>query len=168
MRILSTILLSTLLASNLTANAKPKSPLALRPAVAYPNANLKHALVGEYQYTGFDDKGVKIVEGRLTITSVRTRHLYGGIRVQIKGSWDFKEVVHRDGIGPQVGAGKLDGSMIHETAIIQLNPGLDDGGVLLAGTLTDNRFTGTWSVENEAGDEGEGTFVAFKITRYCV
>jgi hypothetical protein len=53
--------------------------------------------IGEYQYTGYDKKGKKIVEGRLTVTSCE------GDR--IKGGWLLRKVGNPARIGPQIGSG---------------------------------------------------------------
>ena len=160
MRILTTILLSLVLATLLTA-CSPKTA-ASGPNNPAPPANTDQSIVGEYHYTGFDDKGVKVIEGRITIASVEPRRIGQETQTQIKGSRDLKEVARRDRIGLQVGTGNLDGSIINGEVIIDLNPNISDANVYLRGHITKGRYTGTWKFIGYAGPITQGTFEAVK------
>ena len=115
---------------------------------------------GDYQYTGFDRQGGKVVEGRLSITSVESRRIGAGESIQIKGNWQFKKVGNQEQIGPQVGSGDLIGSIIEGEILIDLNPNISDSNVNLRGTIEGRRFHGTWSFDGYAGAISKGTFEA--------
>jgi len=116
--------------------------------------------VGDYQYTGSDKKGDKIVEGRLSITSVESRRIKSEETIQIKGNWQLNKVGNQEQIGPQVGSGELDGSIIEGEIYLDLNPNISDSNVILRGTIEGRRFHGTWNFKGYAGTINQGTFEA--------
>jgi len=118
--------------------------------------------VGDYQYTGYDKKGHKIVEGRLSITAVETRRIESAESIQIKGNWQLNKVGNQEKIGPQVGSGDLIGSIIKGEIYINLNPNISDSNVNLRGTIEGRRFHGTWSFNGYAGAMNQGTFEAIR------
>jgi hypothetical protein len=161
MTIASTVLITLLLSANLTACSAPgpTKPINSPPTVTPQPQN---SLVGEYQYSGFDDKGIKITEGRLTVASVEPRRVGNETQTQIKGSWELREVVHRDQIGKQAGKGELIGGIVDGEIILDLNPNISDANVILKGKLDGNRLRGTWSFNGYAGPLSKGTFEAVK------
>src|SRR5579884_3686455 len=58
---------------------------------------------GDYQYSGYNKQGGKIVEGRLSITSVETRRIGSDEVTQIKGDWQLNKVSSEERIGAQEG-----------------------------------------------------------------
>jgi hypothetical protein len=108
--------------------------------------------LGEYQYTGYDENGVKVVEGRLSITSLEAE--------QVKGTWEFKQIGEGKRIGPQVGSGDLVGSVNGKEVYINLNPNWADNNVNLRGKVEGNRYRGSWSHDGFAGSMSAGTFEA--------
>lgn len=116
--------------------------------------------VGDYQYTGYDKSGGKIVEGQLSITSVESRRIRAEETIQIKGNWQLNKVGNQEKIGPQVGSGELIGSIIKGQVHINLNPNISDSNVILKGTIEGKRFHGTWSFNGYAGAINQGTFEA--------
>ena len=116
--------------------------------------------VGDYQYTGYDKSGSKIVEGQLSITSVESRRIQAEESIQIKGTWQLRKVGNPEKIGPQEGSGELIGSIIKGEVYLDLNPNISDSNVILKGTIEGRRFHGTWSFKGYAGAINEGTFEA--------
>jgi hypothetical protein len=116
--------------------------------------------VGDYQYTGYDESGAKIVEGQLSITSVESRRIQAEESIQLKGNWLLNKVGNQKMIGPQVGSGQLIGSIIKGELYLNLNPNISDSNVILKGTIEGKRFHGTWSFNGYAGAINQGTFEA--------
>jgi hypothetical protein len=128
----------------------------------FPEEKLKPFPVGEYQYTGYDKNGKKAVEGQLSITSVESRRIGSEEQPLLKGHWQFSKVGNQETIGPQVGSGELQGSIVNREININLNPRIHDSNVILRGTIEDRRFHGTWSFSGFAGKLSEGTFEAIR------
>ena len=120
------------------------------------------SVVGDYQYTGYDKKGGKVVEGRLSITSVETKRIRSEEVTQLKGNWQLKKVGTQEHIGAQEGSGELIGSIDKGELDINLNPNISDANVYLHGTIEGRRFHGTWSAKGYAGAISEGTFEAIR------
>lgn len=118
--------------------------------------------VGDYQYSGYDKKGTKIVEGLISITSVETKRIGSEETVQLKGKWRLDKIGNPERIGGQVGTGELVGSIIKGEIIIDLNPNMNDANVYLRGTIEGRRFQGKWSFKGYAGTISEGTFEAIR------
>jgi|SRR5918911_4303054 hypothetical protein len=110
--------------------------------------------LGEYQYVGYDEGGAKVVEGRLSLTSLDGDRL--------KGNWELKQVGEPKRIGPQVGSGELVGTVRGTEVLIDLNPNMNDNNVNLSGKVEGKRYTGTWSYSGFAGRISAGTFEATK------
>ena len=118
--------------------------------------------VGDYQYSGYDKKGTKIVEGRLSITSVETKRIGSENTVQLRGNWQLNKIGNPERIGGQDGTGELVGSIIKGEIIINLNPNISDANVYLRGTIEGRRFHGKWTFSGYAGPVSEGTFEAIR------
>ena len=110
--------------------------------------------LSEYQYTGFDKKGDKIVEGRLAITSREGEH--------IKCEWRLSKIGNPERIGPQTGTGECIGLMTEDKLFINLNPNMVDNNVNLKGQVKDGSYSGTWSYDGYAPGINKGTFEAVK------
>lgn len=149
MKSASTCLIILMLGGYILACSTPK---AVEQATPLP--------LGDYQYVGYDEKGGKLVEGRLTITSVEPRRIGSEESIQIKGNWQLNKVGNEERIGPQVGSGELIGSVIKGEIYINLNPNISDSNVNLRGTTEGRRFHGTWSFNGYAGALKRGTFEA--------
>jgi hypothetical protein len=108
--------------------------------------------LGEYQYVGYDDGGVKIVEGRLSLTSRDGD--------QLKGTWELKQIGELGRIGPQVGSGDLAGGVQGSEVYLNLNPNMADDNVTLRGKVEGKRYKGTWSYSGFTGRISSGTFEA--------
>jgi len=108
--------------------------------------------LGEYQYTGYDEGGAKIVEGRLSLSSRDGD--------QLKGSWELKQVGEPARIGPQVGSGDLVGTVSGTEVSLELNPNMNDNNVSLRGKVEGKRYTGTWSYDGFVGRISSGRFEA--------
>lgn len=123
------------------------------------NEQTKPFPIGDYQYTGYDKTGGKIVEGRLSITSVEPRRNKNE-EYEIKGTWQLKKIGNQKNIGPQVGTGDLIGSIDKGEIYIDLNPNMNDDNVVLHGKFEGRRFHGTWRYSGFAGVLNQGTFEA--------
>lgn len=115
--------------------------------------------IGNYQYAGYDENGGKVVEGRLSITSVEPRRNKNEESYQIKGNWQLNRIGNQ-GIGPQIGTGDLIGSIDKGEISIDLNPNMADNNVILRGKIEGRRFHGTWMFSGFAGAISGGTFEA--------
>ena len=122
----------------------------------------KPSPIGDYQYSGYDKKGTKIVEGRISITSVETKRIGSEDTVQLKGNWQLKKIGNPERIGLQDGSGELVGSINKGEITINLNPNISDANVYLRGTIEGRRFHGKWTFSGYAGPVTEGTFEALK------
>jgi hypothetical protein len=118
--------------------------------------------VGDYQYTSFDEKGDKVTEGRISITSSERRKIYSEETTQLKGNWELKKVGNQERIGLQEGKGDLVGSIDKDVIVINLNPNISDANVYLHGKIEGKRFHGTWSFNGYQGPVTKGTFEATK------
>jgi len=120
----------------------------------------KSVLIGDYQYTSYDKQGGKVVEGRLSITSVESKRVRSETVIQLKGNWQLNKVGTQEYIGPQVGSGDLVGSIDKDEIWIDLDPNISDANVFLNGKVEGKRFHGTWSFKGYAGTINQGTFEA--------
>lgn len=118
--------------------------------------------VGDYQYSGYDKKGTKIVEGRVSISSVETKRIGSEDTIQLKGNWQLNKIGNPERIGGQAGSGDLVGSIIKGKIDINLNPNISDANVYLRGTIEGRRFQGKWIFSGYAGPISEGTFEAIR------
>jgi len=116
--------------------------------------------VGDYHYVSYDKKGQKVVEGRLSITSVEKKRIRDEEIPQLKGNWELKKVGNQEHIGGQVGSGELDGSILKDGIHIDLNPNMSDANVILIGNIQGKLFSGTWSFNGYGGPISQGTFEA--------
>jgi hypothetical protein len=116
--------------------------------------------VGDYQYRSYDDKGDKVVEGRISITSAELRRIGSEEQTQLKGNWELKKVGKQEHIGMQEGKGDLIGSLDKGEIYLNLNPNVDDANVILRGKIEGKRFHGTWSANGYAGPVIKGKFEA--------
>ncbi|MBF8294515.1 MAG: hypothetical protein HW389_1060 [Bacteroidetes bacterium] len=107
-----------------------------------------------YNYQGFDAKGLLVVAGTMSLTATDT--------TSVRGTWAFEGISLIDKIGPQVGSGRLVGNIQQTTISINLNPGWVDNNVLLLGTIESHRITGRWTWVTFAGPTTEGRFEAVR------
>src|SRR5215510_3301690 len=133
-------------------------------STAKPLAQTKPSPLGDYDYTSFDEKGDKVVQGRISITSSEPRRIGSEVSTQLKGDWELKKVGKQERIGMQEGKGELIGSIDKDTGEIylDLNPNISDANVVLRGKIEGKRFHGTWSFNGYAGPVTKGTFEAVK------
>ena len=108
--------------------------------------------VGNYEYSGYDKSGNKIVSGQIEITSTEAD--------RIKGRWQLKAVTSAKDIGPQTGTGNLTGEINQDSVTISLNPNMADNNVTLAGKIAGKNFKGNWSFSGFAGVINQGSFEA--------
>lgn len=120
------------------------------------------SLVGDYHYTSYDQKGDRVVEGRLSITSVERKRINSDEVTEVKGDWQLQKIGKQERIGQQEGSGEFVGSIKEGELIINLNPNISDANVYLRGRVEGKRYRGNWSLRGYAGTISEGTFEAIK------
>ena len=118
--------------------------------------------LGDYEYTSYDEKGDKVVQGRISITSSELRRIGSEQQTQLKGDWELKKIGKQQPIGRQEGKGELMGSIVKGEIYLDLNPNMSDANVILRGKIEGKRFHGTWSFNGYAGPVTKGTFEAIK------
>jgi len=138
------------------------SSLALACYVANSSQAQKPFPVGDYRYTSYDDKGDKVVEGQISITSSEKQRIGAEEKTQLKGHWEFKKVGNQEHIGLQEGKGDLIGTLDNSQIYLDLNPGTADANVVLQGKGDAKGFRGTWSFNGYAGPLAKGKFEAIK------
>lgn len=107
-----------------------------------------------YDYRGYTSGGTLAVSGTLTIAAKDSNG--------IVGTWALEGVGSVDRIGPQIGAGTLQGVLTDSKISIDLNPGWRDNNVILLGSVGEDKISGTWSWVTIAGPTSTGTFEAVK------
>jgi len=137
--------------------------LALGCSVARTSVTQKPFPVGDYQYTNYDDKGNKIVQGRISITTSEVRRIGSEEKTQLKGNWELKKIGNQEHIGLQEGKGDLIGTLENSEIYLDLNPGTADANVVLQGKADTKGFHGAWSFNGYAGPLAKGTFAAIKV-----
>lgn len=116
--------------------------------------------LGDYEYTGYDEKGEKLVAGRISITSTEQRRIGSAESTQLKGNWELKKAGAQEPAGNQVGTGDLIGAIDKNAVDINLNPNIADANVYLRGKIDGQRFHGTWTFSGYAGPVKSGKFEA--------
>ena len=129
-------------------------------SIAKPVDAQKPFPLGDYQYTSYDEKGDKVVAGRVSITSTEQRRIGSEESTQLKGNWELKKVGTQEKIGGQVGSGDLIGTIKGNEVDINLNPNISDANVYLRGKIDGKRFHGTWTFSGYAGPVSTGKFEA--------
>jgi len=116
---------------------------------------------GLFAYQGFSAQDVLLVTGRLDLRWVTN---------VVSGTWAFDYVGPGDpttaegDIGPQIGAGELEGSRHGNTLSINLNKGWCDNNVFLDGLYEGNSVTGRWCWSTFSGARTVGPFIANRIS----
>ena len=108
-----------------------------------------------YSYRAYNSKGELAVSGTMTFEEVDT--------ISVSGIWAFAAVLTSEAVGPQVGTGKLAGSLQKSSISINLNPGWADNNVFLQGTVFSDSITGRWMWSTFVGPTAEGKFRAIKV-----
>ena len=109
-------------------------------------------ITGTYRYTAFES-GIPVVSGLLHLDEVST--------ARVRGRWEFARVgASNIEVGPQIGAGTLEGSFDGNVLSVDLNPGFADNNVFLSGTFQGSTLRGEWNFSGFAGPVTQGTFIA--------
>lgn len=109
---------------------------------------------GEYNYTGFDSIGVKISQGTLTINISDS--------TKITGDWAILPIGNDIERGPQIGDGRLEGTIKNDSIFINLNPNVIDNNIQLIGLFVNGKISGKWTWSTFAGIANRGFFSAEK------
>jgi hypothetical protein len=142
--------LAFILATAVACSGSPATPLTAdlgEPGPAH--------LSGAYTYTAFDDRGGVLLVGRLVVEQRPDSVLVG--------TWEIGWAPGADTsteVGPQVGTGKLYGSVQNGRPSVDLNPGWADNNVFLVGESGHREITGEWSWSTFTGPRTGGAFVA--------
>jgi len=142
------------LASCSATNSAPKT------AEEHASGQNASPLLGDYHYVSYDQKGDKVVEGTLSITSVERKRIYADEVTQVKGKWQLQKVGNQERIGFQEGSGEMVGSIREGELTLNLNPNIEDANVYLRGRVEGQKYQGTWTLRGEGGTINEGTFAA--------
>lgn len=136
---------------------KPYPILALAMALMFSCSNDNTALgpvpSGTYAYTGRDSSGAEVARGWLSLTMQDSAH--------VSGQWQI-DAVGDSTAGPAFGNGFLLGTLDKGTLSIDLHPHVVDDGVLLSGTVQNDRIEGQWSWITFAGITRTGPFEAIR------
>jgi hypothetical protein len=109
---------------------------------------------GAYRYTSYDTNAVEIVRGWLTIDAQDSSN--------VTGEWNLLKIGNPEGIGPQVGSGKLAGSFQNGKLVIELNPQFRDNNLQLVGELKNGEYRGEWFWISFIAVTNRGTFQALQ------
>ncbi len=119
-------------------------------------------LSGVYVYQATDSTGTLLLTGTLQILFHDDS--------SVTGSWVIERTPDAETdteVGPQVGEGTLQGQLSAEDLVLDLNPGVADANVFLAGALVRGspapRLEGDWSYSTLAGAVAAGHFIATRL-----
>ena len=135
---------------------------ALACSTAKPVEQAQSPLIGDYHYVSYDQKGERVVEGTLSITSVEKKRINSDEVIEVKGTWQLRKVGSQERIGMQEGSGEFIGSVIEGELSLNLNPNISDANVYLRGRVEGKRYQGRWTLRGYAGTLNEGTFEAIR------
>jgi hypothetical protein len=111
-------------------------------------------MAGGFEYLAYDESGNLLLTGTITLEAAPDSALTGSWSIQRAPGSDMNAVV-----GPQVGAGTLDGHYGGENTMINLNPGWADNNVFLLAQRSDEQsLTGRWQHSTFVGPVAEGPF----------
>lgn len=131
------------------------------PAPEAETSSETNRLSGVYDYRAEADEG-RIV-GTLTLEFDRIAR--EGVPMRVTGSWELASEGLVGEVGPQTGSGQLEGEFHPDgTLRLELNPGMFDNNVTLAGTIrpSGTGFSGSWGYSNFTGLVSTGSFDADK------
>jgi hypothetical protein len=109
---------------------------------------------GMYHYASYDSTGVPIVKGWFTMDLTNPD--------SVTGEWHFAPIGNPQGIGPQIGDGKLVGSFVDSTLWIELQPQYRDNNLELTGAIKGGHYAGRWIWISFRGVTNSGEFEALK------
>jgi hypothetical protein len=109
---------------------------------------------GAYRYTSYDTNGVPVVRGWITL-------VYQDSPL-ITGEWRLDKIGDPQGIGPQIGSGRLVGSFQNGKLVIELNPQFRDNNLQLVGEFNNGEYKGEWFWISFIGITNRGTFRALQ------
>ena len=119
-------------------------------------------LTGVYAYQAMDSAGTLLLTGTLQLVVHDDS--------SVTGSWGIDWAPDADTdteVGPQVGDGTLQGRLGAEELVLDLNPGVADNNVFVAGTLvrgsTAPQLAGDWSHSTLVGAVAAGRFAATRL-----
>ena len=109
--------------------------------------------VTAFTYLALSGDGVQILTGSLLLSVSDSD--------SISGYWNIERTDGSDHgieVGPQIGHGQLVGTLDENDLYIDLNPDWADANVLLQGTWSGKRITGTWTYHSFTGSTASGRF----------
>lgn len=105
-----------------------------------------------FQYSGFSNLGIKIIEGSFSIE-------YGDTS-SINGEWNFNAI--DSSFLFIAGAGEYIGTLVNNEIWIDLNIDINIPNYLLEGTVEENIITGNWIFTGAGAEMSTGNFIAEK------
>lgn len=119
----------------------------------HPAANHENSILGQYELVGFDSNGNKIVEGTISLQSVNNAFVEGRCRLKKLADGESR-FYDKDGLCQ----GEFDGKNLE----LDLAPTLDDGGIVMRGTVEKGVFKGQWIFKGFFDSDPYGSFEARK------
>ena len=104
---------------------------------------------GSSSYSAYDSSGTLLVQGAISFDTKDST---------ITGEWNLSKIGNAQNTGPQVGTGKLEGSIHNETLFINMNPGWADNNVFLTGNVENGVLRGSWTWSSFRGPTSGGPF----------
>ena len=116
---------------------------------------------GAYFYQAFDTTGTAVIEGWLRLDLGKPENNVSYLAVS--GKWQLSKIGDPENIGPQLGDGKLQGTIEKNKIWLDLNPGWADNNVFLNGTIAKNQIEGFWNYSTFVGSVNGGQFTAVRL-----
>ena len=108
---------------------------------------------GTYKYTAYFGKSLVVcASGFIEMTIAIDSTITGSWEISAANEFSEKE------IGPQIGTGKLEGSIKAEKIFINLNPEWIDNNILLNADYSKDQFAGSWVWSTFIGPTASGSF----------
>jgi hypothetical protein len=108
---------------------------------------------GTYKYTAYFGKSLAVcASGFIEMTIAIDSTITGSWEISAANEFSEKE------IGPQIGTGKLEGSIKAGKIFINLNPGWADNNIFLNADYSKDQFKGSWLWSTFIGPSASGSF----------
>ena len=108
---------------------------------------------GTYKYTAYFGKSLVVcASGFIEMTIAIDSTITGSWEISAANKYSEKE------IGPQIGTGKLEGSIKSGKIFINLNPGWADNNIFLNADYSKDQFKGSWLCSTFIGPSASGSF----------
>jgi hypothetical protein len=109
---------------------------------------------GNFIYRSYNFLGDLVGEGTIYISRSDSNF--------VKGNWSIREVRSCLNCGKQFGSGYLEGYIVNDSMVVNLNPNETEIDTKLIGVIKDGEFNGEWRWTNQQGFGFSGKFTAVK------